>query len=56
VTKESEPGSVLKSEICSATFEAALNEPASVLKIEECSPRTEDRPNEPEKLLAKLFI
>jgi len=56
VTGDSEPVSVLKSEICSATFEAALNVPVSVLKIEECSPRTEDRPNEPERLLAKLFI
>jgi len=56
VTGDSEPVSVLKSEICSATFEAALKEPVSVLKIEECSTRTEDRPNEPEKLLAKPFI
>jgi hypothetical protein len=56
VTGDSEPVSVLKMEICSATFEAALNKPVSVLKIEVCSTRTEDRPNEPERLLAKAFI
>jgi len=56
VTGDSEPVSVLKIEICSATFEVALNEPVSVLKIEECSARPEDRPDEPERLLAKPLI
>jgi len=56
VTGDSEPVSVLKIEICSATFEVALNEPVSVLKIEECSTSPEDRPNEPKRLLAKAFI
>ena len=55
-TEDSDPVSVLNSEICALRVDVAISEPVSVLKIEECSTRTEDILREPDRLLAKPLI
>ena len=54
--EDSEPVTVLKSDMCSVTLAAAFSVPVSVLKIEEWSASTDDNVSDAERFFGKPLI
>lgn len=51
--EDSEPVTVLKSDMCLVTPAAVVNMPVSVLKVEECSTSTDANVSDAERFLGK---